>query len=116
MTDQYYAIAYSPVDIGGDGAVVATVRLSGEFDLGACEDLHAAVRRVVAGARARSIVVDLTEVTFIDAATVGVLFSGYVTAQQQRKNFWVAGARGPVQRVLAVLDATRLLQRCRLYS
>lgn len=113
MTDHYYAIACSVAGAGADGAVVATVRLSGEFDLGAREDLHAAVRSVVTAARTSSIIVDLSEVTFIDAATLGVLFGGYVAAQQLGKDFRVASARGPVQRVFDVMDASNLLQRGR---
>lgn len=116
MTAQYYAIACSAEGVVADGAAVATVRLSGEFDLGAYEDLQAAVQSAITAAQTRSIIVDLVEVTFIDAVTFSVLFSAYFAAQQQGKNFWVTGVRGSVQRVFDVLDETHLLQQGHLCS
>ncbi|MEV4351626.1 STAS domain-containing protein [Actinoplanes sp. NPDC049596] len=110
MTDTYYAIVCPPVVPGADGRTVATVCLSGEFDVGARDDLHAAVHGVVSGGLAAFVVVDLSAVTFIDAVSVGELFGGYVAAGRRSIGFRVTGAQGVVRRVLDVLDPAGLLQ------
>ncbi|MCO8271718.1 STAS domain-containing protein [Actinoplanes sp. TRM 88003] len=110
MSDNYYAIVCPPPDVDADGTVSAAVCLSGEFDLGAGDDLRAAILGVVTGGRATSVVVDLTNVTFIDAASVGVLFDSRSTARRRHVEFRITETRGVVRRVLDVLDPTGVLR------
>lgn len=108
--DNYYAIVSPPAVVAADGAAVATVCLSGELDLGAGDDLRAAVLGAITTQPTTSVVVDLADVTFIDAVTVGILLDAHFLARQRSVTFRVTGAHGVVQRVLDVLDATGLLQ------
>jgi anti-sigma B factor antagonist len=108
VTDTYYAIACPPAVAGADGAITATVRLSGEFDVGARDRLRAAVLGVV-GAGAGRVVIDLTDVTFIDSETIRVLLDGYTAARRQGSAYRLAGAHGVVQRILDVMGLTELL-------
>lgn len=57
----------------GDG--IAVVALTGEVDLYTAPDLKQELVRLVDGG-ARQVVVDLTDTSFIDSTTLGVLISG----------------------------------------
>jgi anti-sigma B factor antagonist len=62
----------SAIDIG-DG--VATVRVVGEADLYTAPELKEALSTAIDGG-ARRVLVDLSETTFIDSTTLGVLMGG----------------------------------------
>jgi len=81
------------------------LHLSGELDITAGDDLHAAIQ----GALDRGdLVVDLAGVTFIDSEALGVLIQGYNSARSRPAGFRVVNARGLVARVLAVSGARDL--------
>jgi anti-anti-sigma factor len=62
------------LDASRTSAGHAEVRASGEFDLAAIADVHRVVSRVAAGLEPPAIVVvDLSQVTFLDAAMLGAL-------------------------------------------
>ena len=77
MTNEYYAIACLPATAGADGAKTTTVRLTGEFDLAACDDLQLAILAAIDAGDSTNIVVELTKVDFLDSETVNVLMLGY---------------------------------------
>jgi anti-anti-sigma factor len=107
VTDDYYVIDARSSDAIG-GGVVTTVRLNGEFDLGAAGDLRAALLGAVKAGPTGRVVVDLAEVTFIDSETVRVLLDGYAAAQAQGTGYRLDHPRGMVERVLAVMGLTQL--------
>ncbi len=59
----------------GDSAAVAVIAVSGEVDLYTAPELKSELVRVIEGG-ATTVVVDLSETTFIDSTTLGVLISG----------------------------------------
>ncbi len=104
MSDDYYAIDHRAA--APDGTVV--VVLSGEFDLGSCDDLREAVLGAVGRETATRVVLDLTAVTFIDSEAVRALLDGYVAAGDRGVGYRVANAGGLVKRVLDVMGLGEL--------
>ena len=109
MNANYYAIVCEPATAGADGAVITTVRLSGEFDLGASNDLRDAVLEAVTAGDHTRVAVDLTDVKFIDSETIRVLLEGYTAAQHQGLSYQLINAHGLVLRVLDVMGLTEVL-------
>ena len=83
------------------------VRLSGELDINARDELTALLLDAAAGP-VRSIVVDLADTEFMDSEAVAALVDGYTAAREAGKSFRLAGAQGLVGRVLEVAGLLRL--------
>jgi anti-anti-sigma factor len=77
------------------------LRAVGEFDRDDCGQFAAATRVALAG-YCREVVVDLAEVTFVDAATVGALLACRASSVASGCDFRIANARGVVARVLEI--------------
>jgi anti-sigma B factor antagonist len=82
--------------------------LSGEFDLGARDDLRAALLGAVTDGTGGHVVVDLADADFIDSETIRVLLDGYTTAQREQVSFRLANPQGVVKRVLDVTGLTEV--------
>jgi anti-anti-sigma factor len=80
------------------------LRATGEFDRDNCDQFPAAVRVALAG-YCRDIVVDLAEVTFIDAATVRALLACREAAVAHGCDLWVLNETGVVAAVLEIAGA-----------
>jgi anti-sigma B factor antagonist len=81
------------------------LRIDGELDITARDDLHEAV---VAALRHGHVTVDLDGATFIDSEALGALIDGYNAAQAGSVRFRVINAHGLVARVLEVSGAIGL--------
>jgi anti-anti-sigma factor len=84
-----------------------TVRLRGELDLNTADDLTTVLDECIAHPTCRRVVVDLSEVTFIDSVTIGALVRAYNKAASAGHALSVIGATGSVHRILelaGVLD------------
>ena len=86
----------------GDRSPTAVVRLTGELDLDARDELRQVIEQALGDRRSRVVTVDLDGVTFLDSEALGVLIEGWNTAQRASKSFRVVNARGIVRRVLDV--------------
>ena len=80
------------------------LRAAGEFDRDSCDQFGAAVRVALAGF-CREIVVDLAEVTFVDARTVRTLLACHRSAGDHGCDLCVVNATGVVARVLELTGA-----------
>jgi len=89
-----------------DGAAVVYPR--GELDLPTNPDLQELLDRARA-TRAPSVVVDLREVSFIDAPSVGVLVSAWSAAQRSGQQLRVNGLANQPARVFDILSLRDLL-------
>ena len=87
-----------------DGSATV-LRLGGELDITARDDLHAAILAALADG---DVVIDLDAVTFIDSEALGALIDGYNQARAKPAGFRVVNANGLVARVLKVSGATDL--------
>ena len=77
----------------------------GELDINARDDLRTAILDALATG---SVVVDLSDVTFIDSEALGALIDGYNAATSTGAEFRVINARGAVARVLSVSGSQEL--------
>lgn len=102
----YYSIARE----GADGMAESRVRLAGEFDLSARDELRETLLDVVERDRTGRVVVGLDEVTFIDSEAIGAVHDGYLAASRAGADFRLAGAHGVVWRVLEVLGLAGLTE------
>lgn len=82
-----------------DDAGVVTLTVRGEIDLANVDEFHEDVAAAVAS-DATTIVVDLSEVTFIDSGGISVLLKGRRLADEQGKEYRVTGATGMVSQIL----------------
>src|SRR3954463_4664917 len=80
--------------------------ISGEADLACAEDLAKAVGAALAGGQ--PLIVDCSQITFMDSTGLKVLIEAGRLAQQSRTRFHLAAVSEPVSRVLD-LSGTRAL-------
>lgn len=80
-------------------AGTVTVAVSGEIDLSTVEQLEHEIAATADG-EADAIVVDISGVTFVDSAGIGVLLKGRRMADEHGKQYRVTGAEGLVRQVL----------------
>jgi anti-sigma B factor antagonist len=83
------------------------VRLHGELDLATVNELTTVLNECIAHPTCRRVVVDLSEVIFIDSVTISAFILAYNKAAETGHALAVTGATGPVHRVLelaGVLD------------
>ena len=85
--------------IRDDGARVV-VMLRGELDIANAAGLRAVLSEAVA--RNPHVIADLSDLTFIDCASLGALVRARARAREAGGDLVLAGARGRVLRVLAL--------------
>jgi len=87
-----------------DGSVTV-LRISGELDINARDDLREALLLALADG---DVVVDLGDVSFLDSEALGALIDGFNTSRDRKVPFRVVNARDVVERVLTVSGAKDL--------
>lgn len=101
MDKQEFAVERS------NGADRITVTVRGDVDLGTVDALGQALDQ--ATREGGQVVIDMTDVTFLDSTGVRVLVEAYRSAQRHGGVLYVRGARHWVARVLEVTGVARLL-------
>jgi anti-anti-sigma factor len=92
-----------------DGAVV--VCLAGELDFGTAAELRRRLMNVVESGAAGAVVLDLSDVRFIDAHSVGVVVNAWAAAKSRGRELWIEGLHGIPARVFGLLGLERMLVR-----
>jgi anti-sigma B factor antagonist len=100
-----YSVEHDPVD----GALLVTA--SGELDLAAAPRLATVLSIATAGAEP-TLVLDLTDVDFIDSTALGAIMHASTEAEATGKQMLVVALDGPVRRLLEI---TNLTGRFRVY-
>jgi anti-anti-sigma factor len=103
--DSGYTVDFDPVD----GALLVVA--SGELDLAAAPRLATVLSMATAGTEP-SVVLDLTEVDFIDSTALGAIMHASTEAEATGKSMLVVALDGPVRRLLEI---TNLTGRFRVY-
>ena len=92
-----------------DGEHAWQVRIAGDLDASSADDFDAALEGVVA-AGARLVVLDLSEVNFLDSTGLRGILRVSASLDEQGGRLTVAGLSGAAERVLEI---TGLLERLR---
>jgi anti-anti-sigma factor len=87
----------------------ARLILSGNLDLAAVSDLKEALARVDADPACGTVLVDLTNATFVDSTIIGVLGAGRQAAAERDREFVAVHAQGVVKRALVVAGLEGIL-------
>jgi len=87
------------------GGAATILRVSGELDINARDDLREALLMALAHG---DVVVDLADVTFLDSEALGALIDGFNASRDRRAGFRVVNPRDVVDRVLTVSGAKDL--------
>lgn len=95
------------VERSGPGTLVVWV--SGEVDMAAERALDKALRQALAADGARRVVVDATDLSFLDSSGIHALVKGHHAARNSGVAFSVRNATGAVRRVLEVTGVADLL-------
>jgi anti-sigma B factor antagonist len=89
-----------------DGGAYVVVALRGELDIVNVADLGAVLWEALA--RNPHVIADLSDLTFIDCASLGVLVRARTRAREAGGDLVLAGARGKVLRVITLLCMARV--------
>ena len=103
--EEPYEVWHDPVE----GALL--VSASGELDLAAAPRLETVLSMATASAEP-AVVLDLTEVDFIDSTALGAIMHASTEAEAVGKKMFVVALDGPVRRLLEI---TNLTGRFRVY-
>jgi anti-sigma B factor antagonist len=93
-----------------DGAAV--VRPSGDLDIASAAQLRSMLVEPLSRGRGR-VVLDLTDVGFMDSSTLGVLVSVHKQANALRAAFSLVSAHSDFQRLFAITGLDRVLRTFR---
>ena len=79
------------------------LHLSGDLDLPVRDKLARALTRAAQYTLWHTIVVDLSDVTFLEAAALSALLTGFTAVLRAGRQFHLTGSKGIVKRVLAIV-------------
>ena len=85
------------------------LQLSGELDLATAPALAEQIEDRIAEPTVAQLVVDLTEVSFLDSSGINALIRGHLKARDAGKSLTVTGAAGRVRAVLDISGVSGVL-------
>jgi stage II sporulation protein AA (anti-sigma F factor antagonist) len=85
------------------------VALAGDLDLTVATPLREALDRLIDRHPDRDLVLDLSEVGFVDSSGLGVMLGRYRRLHERGKTLRLIGVRPPVMTVLKVAGLTQIL-------
>jgi anti-sigma B factor antagonist len=106
-TDRFHHPDGFAVDVIEEDDGVVVVALGGEIDVVAVDELRQAVRK--AASRSRRLVIDMTEMTFIDSSGLGVIARAHREFGQLREAIVLRSPNAAARRVLAISGIDRLV-------
>ena len=87
------------------------VRLSGELDHHSAADVRGALDAVLRDVTVREMPLDMTDVTFMDSAGLGVVLGRYRTLAARGGRLIVSGVRTPIDRIFRMSGLYALVER-----
>jgi len=85
------------------------VRLSGELDLVVAKEFRECVDKVLMDRPVRNLILDLSQVSFIDSSGLGALLGRYKLVQQKGGKMSIFGATPSVYRILELSGIMRII-------
>lgn len=95
------------------GRAEAVITLDGEIDIASAGQIRAAVNECLRKPPPKSLVIDLTAVTFCDCAGVEALEWAHGLARTGRMRFGLSGVDPRLRRLFSLARADDLLDACR---
>jgi len=86
----------------------ATLKLGGRFDFHSHSDFRSAYEKVLASGDVREIVVDFSDVDYLDSSALGMLLLLREKAEATGKSVLLAGLKGTVKQVLEIANFGKL--------
>ena len=87
-----------------------TLRLAGEIDHHSASPLREEADRELSRKRPKSLIIDLSGVTFLDSAGLGYILGRYGKAQALGAETEVTGASDQIHRILRLAGADKLIK------
>ena len=87
------------------------VRLSGELDHHSAADVRGTLDAVLRDVTVREMQLDMTDVTFMDSAGLGVVLGRYRTLAARGGRLIVSGVRTPIDRIFRMSGLYALVER-----
>lgn len=87
------------------------VRLSGELDHHSAAEVRGALDAVLRDVTVREMQLDMTDVTFMDSAGLGVVLGRYRTLAARGGRLIVSGVRTPIDRIFRMSGLYALVER-----
>jgi anti-anti-sigma factor len=85
------------------------VSVRGDFDLSVLMEGRQALTAAVHAANNRPVIVDLSQVAFLDSSGISALLAGMNAAHEAAVSYRVSGASGLVERILDITGLLALL-------
>jgi anti-anti-sigma factor len=92
-----------------EGTVV--IHLVGELDLSTAAALRSRLMSVAESGGTAAIVLDLSEVCFIDAGSIGLIATAWAVAKSRGRQLWVDGLHGIQAQIFGLLGLESMLLR-----
>jgi anti-sigma B factor antagonist len=100
-----YNLEHDPLDAGH------LIAISGELDIAATPELST-VMLIAAGSPGTLVVLDLTDVEFIDSTALGTILKSAGEIESADKRLRIVCGEGPVRRLLEMTNLTNRFQLC----
>ncbi len=95
------------IEINQEGSIVV-LALIGDFDASAVQTVHEQIQTYVDDSAA-VLIVDLSQVSFMDSSAIGVLVRLFRAKQEPKNAFHLAGATGQPADLLELLQISRFI-------
>jgi anti-anti-sigma factor len=106
-------LASGDVSLRGSRSTVGdrcVVTLTGELDIATGKQLRRLLLGVVRSAGTRTVVLDLSDVTFVDACAIGVIVDASEVAALAGREFRLVGVQGLPERVFCLVGLGHMLR------
>ena len=100
---------WTPDHVSGRSGGTSTVTLTGELDMACSPEIREMLLDEIGRPDVHRVIVDLTEVTFIDSSFISALVAGYHAAKAFGSEFVVANPMPRITKVLRVAGILDLL-------
>jgi anti-sigma B factor antagonist len=100
-----YTLEHDPVDAGH------LIAITGELDIAATPELST-ILLMAAGSPGTLVVLDLSDVEFVDSSALGTLLKAGGEIESRGKRLRIVCAGGPVRRLLEMTNLTNRFQLC----
>ncbi len=89
------------------------VRLYGELDLGWTDQLREALEEALKKTEIKNLLIDLSELTYLDSSGLGVLLGRYKILAERQGRVFLIGAKPHIRRLLDLSGLFRIMEEAK---